>query len=215
MHSTYRRKRESARAEEQWHKACRRFHEDYDQLAFPGGITEGMRRLATNDPGIIESAVVFLEVDPFFFRSGYIKEDLLERLRWAPLDEDQKQRMRQVILARIRDPKNRREFRRYCRLAPFVADAEFEKEIAGLAGSSGAKPKRAQWVLEHLRQGVPRGRDLSDSARSRARASAPHETACRTGISDPHKLPPLHVNYRYGNFYNCPVKKKGISVAGR
>src|SRR5579864_8040007 len=23
---------------------------------------------------------------------------------------------------------------------------------------------------------------------------------------------PLHVKYRYGNFYNCPVEEKGISV---
>jgi hypothetical protein len=156
VHTTYRRMREGQDAKGEWHEACRRFHEDYDQLAFPGGITEGMRRLGEHEPGAIESAIVFLEVDPFFFRSGYIKEDLLKRLRWVSLDEDQKQRMRQVILARIRDPKNRREFRRYCNLAPFVADAEFEKEIAGVAASSGAKPKRAQWVLEHLRQGVPK-----------------------------------------------------------
>ncbi len=26
---------------------------------------------------------------------------------------------------------------------------------------------------------------------------------------------PLHVKYRYGNFYNCPVRRKGISVTGR
>src|ERR1700690_3666347 len=26
--------------------------------------------------------------------------------------------------------------------------------------------------------------------------------------------PLLHVNYRYGTFYNCPVKEEGISVAG-
>ena len=29
------------------------------------------------------------------------------------------------------------------------------------------------------------------------------------------KVPLLHVKYRYGNFYNCPVRRKGISVAGR
>ena len=28
------------------------------------------------------------------------------------------------------------------------------------------------------------------------------------------KLWLLHLKYRYGNFYNCPVKEKGISVTG-
>lgn len=156
VHSTYELRREGASQEARWREACRRFHQDWDQLAFPGGITEGMRRLVANDPGAVESAVVFLEVDPFFFRSGYIKEELLERLTWASLDQDQKCRLRQVILARVRDPKAGREFRRYCRLAPFVTDPAFEQEIAKLAGPSGAKPKRAQWVIEHLRQGVPK-----------------------------------------------------------
>ena len=111
-----------------------------------------MRRVENHDPGEIESAVVFLEVDPFFFRSGYIKEGLWERLRWAPLDGDQKHSLPQVILQRIPDPKNRREFRRYCLLAPFVTDAKFGKEeIAKMSGPSGTKPKCAQWELEHLR----------------------------------------------------------------
>jgi hypothetical protein len=26
--------------------------------------------------------------------------------------------------------------------------------------------------------------------------------------------PRLHLNYRYGNFYNCPTREKGISVTG-
>jgi hypothetical protein len=124
----------------------------FDQLAFPGGLTEGIRRLTAHDLGTIESAVVFLEVDPHFFRSGYIKEDLLEHLRWAPLDQDQKRRLQQVILMRVRDPRTRREFRRYCRLAPFVTDPQFEEEIAKLAGPTGIKPKHAKWVLEHIRQ---------------------------------------------------------------
>jgi hypothetical protein len=156
-HTAYEGRREG---HSQGQEACRRFHDEYDQLAFPGGITEGMRRLAAHDPGAIESAVVFLEVDPFFFRSGYIKEDLLERIRWVPLDPDQKRRLQQVILARVRDPRARREFRRYCRLAPFITDPEFEKEIAKVAGPTGTKPKRAQWVLEHLRQGKPKQKKL-------------------------------------------------------
>jgi len=149
---------EGAAQEERWRAACKQFHDEYDRLAFPGGAAEGIRKLAAHDQDAIETAVVFLETDPLFFRSGYIKEELIEKLRWAPLNTDQKSRLQQVILARIRDPKTRREFRRYCRLAPFVTDSEFEKSISELAGPSGAKPKRAQWVLEHLKQGVSKQR---------------------------------------------------------
>lgn len=55
---------------EAWIEACRQFHLSYDQLAFPGGLGESMRRLIEKDPVTIESAVQFLEADPMFFRSG-------------------------------------------------------------------------------------------------------------------------------------------------
>jgi hypothetical protein len=155
VHAEYRKRTESASHTGPWREAARRFQQSYDQLAFPGGLANGMSRLAAHDLDVIESTVIFLEVDALFFRSGYIKEDLLDRLRSSPLDEDQKRRLQQVILARVRDPKTRREFRRWCQLAPFVSDRAFEEEIAKLADSSGTKPNRAQWVLEHLRQEVP------------------------------------------------------------
>ena len=137
---------------ERWEEAGRRFHESYDQLAFPGGLTEWLGQLEANDPAAIEDAVLFLEFDPFFFRSGYIKEFVLEHLRWASLDQDHKLRFEHVVLARIRDAKTKREFRRYCRLAPFVTDPEFSEEIAkiavrleqcqsGLSGSSSTSSK--------------------------------------------------------------------------
>ncbi len=107
----------------------------------------------------IESAVQFLKADPIFFRSGYIKEDILERLRGIPLDPTQKRRLQQLILARIMEPRVKREFRRYCRLAPFVTDPLFEEQIAVLAKSSGVELKHAQWVLEHLKQGLQKKSD--------------------------------------------------------
>jgi hypothetical protein len=156
IHSTVKSRHEGDSQRKRWEDACRKFHESYDQLAFPGGLTEWLGKLKANDPAAIEDAVLFLEVDPFFFRSGYIKESAFERLRWADLDEGHKLRLQQVILARIRDARPKREFRRYCILAPFVADPAFREEVTKIAGSSGAKPKRAQWVMEHIKQGIPK-----------------------------------------------------------
>jgi hypothetical protein len=70
--STFRVRHEGASQIEAWSEACRQFHLSYDQLAFPGGLGESMRRLIEKDPVTIESAVQFLEADPMFFRSGYI-----------------------------------------------------------------------------------------------------------------------------------------------
>ena len=117
-----------------------------------------MRRLSAHDPSVIEPAITFLEVDPLFFRSGYIKEDILKHLRKIDLQMDQKHRLQQVILARIRDPKTKREFRRYCQLAPYVNDPAFQQEIQKLSGRTGTKPQHAQWVLDRLLQGIPKNK---------------------------------------------------------
>jgi len=141
---------------QRWEEASRAFFDAYERLAIPGGLTESLNRLKDLEATAIDDAVTFLEADPFFFRSGYIKEEILGRLRAAPLDPGQKKRLQQVILARVRDTTTKREFRRYCALAPYVSDAFFEEEITTLAGSSGEKPNRAQWVLDRLRQGIPK-----------------------------------------------------------
>ncbi len=152
--NTFRRRNEGDSQWKAWEEACRRFHASYDALAFPGGLANAMSLLAKNDPGTLEMVVRFLEADPWFFRSGYHKEYMIKALRKAPLTEDQRKRLQQVILARIQDRKTPREFRRYCRLARFVADADFERVVAALAESSGsARSRHAQWVLAQIRPG--------------------------------------------------------------
>ena len=152
IHSNFRLRHQGDSYMEAWKEAARRFHESYDYLAFPGGLNESMRRLAEHDPVVIETAVKFLEVDPMFFRSGFIKQDLIKHLKKSALNNDQKERLQQVILARVRETNTRREFRHYCGLAVVVNDDSFEEEIKKLAGPSGIKPKHAQWVLHRLQQ---------------------------------------------------------------
>src|SRR5215510_12924186 len=65
---------------ELWTLACQQFHSSYDQLAFPGGLEHQLNSLKQEDAQAVEMAVRFLEADPWFFRSGYIKEELLRSL---------------------------------------------------------------------------------------------------------------------------------------
>ena len=146
IHIAFARRSESVAHLQEWQAACRRFHEAYDRLAFPGGLARGLSLLANGDPAMIEESIRFLEVDPWFFRSGYIKAEIIRHLRRAPLSPAQVGRLRQVILARIAG-RDTREFRWYCRLARVVSDPDFRREVERLSRSP-AEPiaRRARWV---------------------------------------------------------------------
>ena len=137
---------------EAWSNACREFHYSYDALAFPGGLGRAMSLLPQNDLETIEQSIRFLEADPFYFRSGYIKADIIKHLRRMPLHESQKKRLQKVIIDRIYD-KARREFRWYCRLAKYVTDLDFELQLVELAAVDAPKfvALQAQWVLAQLK----------------------------------------------------------------
>jgi len=135
---------------EAWKEAGRRFHDNYDKLASPGGLAKAMSLLAAGDPATTEVAVDFLEADPWFFRSGYIKADVIKHLCRASLNRDAKKRLQRVVIARIHG-QDTREFRAYCRLARAVCDATFHTKIAELGTSSVPLVARhAGWVLARL-----------------------------------------------------------------
>jgi hypothetical protein len=100
--------------------------------------------------------VAFLEVDPIFFRSGYIKADILRRLKRSPLSADQKARLRVMILGRV-EGSDTREFRHYCQLARTIADKDFHSAIASRLESSDQRIARhAKWVIDALENHPPR-----------------------------------------------------------
>lgn len=133
-----------------WAEACNRFHTSFDKLAFPGGLDRELRLLRERDQQAIEMAVRFLETNPWFFRSGYIKEELLRLLGQVELSNDQQARLRSVILARI-DSGAGREFRRYARLARRLDEPAFRGTVLKRLESEDASVvRRARWVLKSL-----------------------------------------------------------------
>ena len=160
VHSTYARRHEGKHSRKirdrkgwtDWHEACERCRNSYDDLAFPGGLERAMALLKKKDNCIIELSVQFLEADPWFYRSGYLKEDIIRVLRQVPLSMDQRMRLQKVIVARIQSPNTPREFRWYCRLAPYVSDSNFETYVATFAGQSDSiQSWHARWVVSQLR----------------------------------------------------------------
>ncbi|HLJ91293.1 MAG TPA: hypothetical protein VKZ53_31130 [Candidatus Angelobacter sp.] len=147
------RRHESDEKWQAWHESCRLYYESYDALAFPGGLERALSLLRKGDPTGIEMAVRYLEDDPWYYRSGYLKGEMIQRLRQFPLGKDQRLRLQKVVITRIQDHRTPREFRWYCRLAAHLADKDFEQEIAVLTESRYHNHAlHARWVLARIKQ---------------------------------------------------------------
>jgi hypothetical protein len=147
IEATYRDRQVDEKHYQVWAEACQCFHNSFDRLAFPGGLEQEMDLLKRGDAQAVEMAVRFLEANPWFFRSGYIKEQLLRELRKVSLSEDQRDRLREVIMNRINKGSGR-EFRRYCRLAKDLMNPKFIAQVGEAMMSDDANiSRRAAWVL--------------------------------------------------------------------
>jgi hypothetical protein len=93
---TFARRADGPQARRDWDQACADFHAAYDALAFPGGYVGAFERLAAGDAHAMEAALTFLELRPYFFRSGYMFKKLLRYAHRAPFDAAQARRFAQV-----------------------------------------------------------------------------------------------------------------------
>jgi hypothetical protein len=135
---------------ELWAQACQRFRSSFDRLAFPGGLDQELSSLKRGDAQAIEMAVRYLESNPWYFRSGYIKEELLQRLKRVALTENQRERLRVVIIERINKGSGR-EFRRYCRLAKDLMNSALKAKVKQAMTSNDVNvSRRAGWVMNSL-----------------------------------------------------------------
>ena len=77
--------------------ACAEFHQHYERLAFPGGYANALKRLAEHDPNTLDVALTFLEVRPYFFRSGYMWKTLLKRVQRVAMGTKQHARLQKIL----------------------------------------------------------------------------------------------------------------------
>lgn len=120
--------------------------------AYPPGFDAKFALLKAGRSEGLEMALAFLEADPWFFGSGYVKADLLRficRMSVAPVYWP---RLKRIVLAAIL-LRDRRELRFYRRLAGKVFDSEFSQQVEALTVHEDAGVRRrARWILEHCRQ---------------------------------------------------------------
>ncbi len=95
----FRARSERPQGQEVWNQAAKGLHEQYGELAFPGGLGRAYELLAEGDPQTAETAIVFLEVHPYFHGSQYIATKLMQKLKKLRLCTDMQERFDAVRAA--------------------------------------------------------------------------------------------------------------------
>jgi hypothetical protein len=98
IHETVRLRDRSPEHQRAWSEACAAFHARYDALAFPGGYADALERISAGEIDAVEAGLSFLEVRPYFFRSGYMFKDILRKMKRAPLNKEQATRLAKIAV---------------------------------------------------------------------------------------------------------------------
>ncbi len=130
-----------------WEEACEKFHAH--QLKIDPYIDRVYdEELVCQE--LQEFVITFLELDPMFFRSGYIKQVMLTKIKRAALCETQKERLRKVVVSAV-DQRPYREYRYYCHLAVKILNKKLLHAIEVIAREGeGARKSRAKYMCKHI-----------------------------------------------------------------
>jgi hypothetical protein len=151
VHSTYKARKASPAALEAWRQACDRFRRYQSPVV--SRIERVHKEGLAHDRSLRDFAITFLQVDPMYFRSGYVKAEVLHRLKSIRLDRDETARLAEVLVDAIRR-RGQREFLAYCRLAAALRQPDVMAEAARLAASSdGRVASRARMMVRYLKGG--------------------------------------------------------------
>ena len=88
--------------------------------------------LSAGDIEAKESAIKFLEFDPYYYRSGYIKSKLLVRLKHIKLTASEIKRLQKVVCNAILSPLPKSEFKYYARSLKNIGTPEFHLQLEKL-----------------------------------------------------------------------------------
>ncbi|MGI4792035.1 MAG: hypothetical protein ACRYFS_24700 [Janthinobacterium lividum] len=142
---------QDSEASNAYFKVQKRYWQLIDE-AYPPTFQQDLARLAEGDLSGMGSIIAFLEADPIFDSTGYLKEDLSRLLCKVGLPTNYIQRLQRVVLS-IVDRRDGREFRAFCRLARKADGMELREGLTWrLANDDPNIRRRARWVLEALAQ---------------------------------------------------------------
>ena len=155
-------------------ESARRLYDAAREAAYPTGFWKSYQNLCAGDPAGLEAAVSFLEADPWFPNSGYVKVKLIRHIKLPMLTPSDIGRLQSVVLEMV-ERRNGQEFRAYCKLARKVDSHDFREQLTQRADQGDFDVRRrARWVLEALVQ-----KDSMEQGRKKAKAQGRKGEAAR------------------------------------
>lgn len=149
---TFLHRERDSKSHAEWDRACWAFRSYVSPLEPYIERARKYKEARYANKNILEFVVCFLEVDPWFDCSGYLKQIFLTRLKRSDLDEAIKERLRRVLLDAV-DRRGTREFKHYCRLAAVIGDEDLVSALEKASeNTEGAVASRARMMLRTIRQ---------------------------------------------------------------
>ena len=108
---------------------------------------------ACRDPNMAQIdrdlAFDYLDADPFYFGSGYLKEMLIQRLKKTPFTRAEAELLRELILSKV--ARGRGVFTNLCRLIPRLETPEFVAQLQDFTDAATPEiRRRARFALHYV-----------------------------------------------------------------
>jgi len=133
---------------EQWHRAADAFRNHQSQI--DDLIDQCLELGLENNNELRRFAFAYIDQDPYFYRSGYILESLLRRVKKLSLTASEKSSIQRLVLKRI-ETRALRNFRQICRLIHMADTDGFLTEVSNRAKSTDPQVKRrAEFALAYF-----------------------------------------------------------------
>ena len=151
IHSTFAVRQQGPKAWQDWEDATTAWHVHEHPTDFLWG-DDFLARLRSSDRQAMDDAILYLEVDPWYFRSGYLKERLIRGLKAAKLTKQDRRRLWNVIW-NVAAGRNRREFRNYCSLAAMLGDSDVIQQLEEISPERDlSSARKFSYLLNFLRR---------------------------------------------------------------
>ncbi|GLQ94194.1 hypothetical protein [Dyella acidisoli] len=146
VYETLKHRGRSKKDREVWSSACEEFHRCFPMLFFPDG-PERWAAFLNGDSSEINTVITFLEVDPWFFRSGYMKQTIWDKLKKLVLTSKDERRL-EAVAARYLHKRAQREFWHMARYMRTRGSEAFWEAMEALASRhTDELGLKASWLV--------------------------------------------------------------------